>query len=38
MRAIIATDFEGHLRKLIWLTEKAGTVGLLRTPNERVLP
>jgi len=25
MRAIIATDFEGHLRKLIWLTEnKAG--------------
>jgi hypothetical protein len=26
MRAIIATDFEGHLRKLIWLTENRAGV------------
>src|SRR6266568_3873481 len=36
MRAIIATDFDGQLRKLIWLTEnKTGvSVGICeRTPN-----
>jgi hypothetical protein len=36
MRAIIATDFDGYLRKLIWLTENQTGVstGICeRTPN-----